>query len=106
MTKRKRFSSQTKSLILKKYLQNKVEMSVLCEEYGCQPSSVYQWQAALFSGAHEVFDASSSRVGRPKDVVLQKKKEALLEQKLGNKNAIIAELMEELLKEKKLSGVI
>lgn len=106
MSKRKRFSPQTKSLILKQHLQKKKEISTLCEEHGCQPSSVYQWQDALFSRAHEVFEASSSRVGRPKDAALQKKTQQLLEQKLDTKNAIIAELMEELLKEKKFNGVL
>lgn len=106
MAKRKRFAAQTKASILKQHLQKKVAISDLCEQNGCTPGSVYQWQETMFSRVHELFESSANRVGRPRDQAAREQKMDDLEKKLASKNAVIAELMEELLKEKKLAGVI
>ena len=103
MTNRKHFSSQTKIDILKKHLQKKEAISEICGEFGCAPGSVYQWQETLFSRGHQIFE---TKVGRPVNEKAKNERISALEEKLQNKNAVIAELMEELLKEKKLAGVI
>lgn len=103
--KKQKFSPEVKISILKQLLQKKQQISVLCEKNGCQPSSIYQWQETLFGKGHIVFESSRS-VGRPTNKAKQDKHVKDLEQKLSNKNAIISELMEELLREKKLNGVI
>ena len=103
MAKRKKFSSRTKVDILQQYLQKKAAITDLCKQHECSPGSVYQWQETLFSRGHQVFE---NKVGRPID---ENKRDARLkaaEEKLATKNAIIAELMEELLREKKLNGVL
>lgn len=105
MAKLKRFSAKDKATVLKKHLQKKVTISDVCNEYGCSPGSVYQWQDTLFSRAHMIFESSANRVGRPQDCATQSRKMEEIEKKLAAKNAIIAELMEELLLEKKLAGV-
>ena len=104
MARRKNFSSSTKASILKQHLQKKKAISDLCEENDCTPGSIYQWQEALFSRAHIIFEKSGNKVGRPRDESLREKKMDALEKKLQSKNEIISELMEELLKEKKLAG--
>jgi len=106
MAKRKRFTATTKASILKQHLQKKSPISELCVEHGCTPGSVYQWQETMFSRAHQLFEMSANRVGRPRDEVLREQKMVELEKKLVAKNAVISELMEEILKEKKLAGVI
>ena len=58
----------------------------------------------LFSCGHLCFE--TSRIGRPVDEKIKDKRISDLENKLNTKNQIISELMEELLKEKKLAGVI
>lgn len=106
MAKKKRHTSKTKIQVLKRYLQKKEPISKLCEEFGCIPGSVYQWQEALFARGEMIFDASGGAVGRPRDVKKDEKKSKELEQKIREKDEIIAELMGEILKAKKLSGVI
>lgn len=103
MAIRKNFPAKTKAEILKKHLQKKNPISELCESYGCAPGSVYQWQDTLFTRAHEVFD---NKRGRPVDQKARAQKEAALEAKLADKNAVIAELLEELLAVKKSIGVL
>ena len=103
MAKIKKFSSRTKVDILQQYLQKKVAMTAICKEHECSPGSVYQWQDTLFSRGHQLFE---NKTGRPVDIQKQDVKLKEIEEKLAMKNAIIAELMEELLKEKKLNGVL
>ena len=97
MAKRKKFSPQTEAEILKKHLQKKEAMSDLCTQYECTPGSVYQWQDLLFSRAHQCFE---NKTGRPVDEKLHQANQKALQEKLAMKNAVIAELMEELLKKK------
>jgi transposase-like protein len=106
MSKKKRFPAETKASILKQHLQKKQPISELCQTHGCSPGTVYQWQETLFARAHMVFENGGRAVGRPRDQAAAAKKAEQLEEKLAAKNAIIAELMEELLREKKLAGVI
>ena len=44
--KRKHVNADQKVAILKRYLAEKTPISDLCDEYGIQPSQVYQWPAA------------------------------------------------------------
>ena len=103
MTKRKKFSPQSKIDILQQYLQKKHAMTDICQTHECSPGSVYQWQETLFSKGHQLFE---NKTGRPINQQKRDIEAKALEEKLATKNAIIAELMEELLKEKKLNGVI
>ena len=103
MPNKKRFAPKTKAEILRKHIQKKTPISELCEQAGCTPGAVYQWQETLLSRAHMCFETTK---GRPVDAKKQSNKIKELEEKLSTKNAIISELMEELLKEKKLGGVI
>jgi len=103
MAKRRKFAPQTKVEILKKHLQKKKSISDICDEYECTPGSIYQWQDTLFSRAHQCFE---NKTGRPVNEKLQEANWKAMEDKLASKNAVIAELMEALLKEKKSNGVI
>ena len=103
MAKRKKFAARTKVDILQQYLQKKTAMTDICEQHKCSPGSVYQWQETLFSRGHQIFE---NKTGRPLDTQKRDARLKEAEEKLAAKNAIIAELMEELLKEKKLNGVL
>ena len=106
MTKKKAFSPEQKSLILKQHLKKKVPISEICQQNECTPGAVYQWQEVLFSRAHIVFERNGKKIGRPKKEIDSEKKLKTLEDKLVVKNEVISELMEELLREKKLNGAI
>ena len=90
-TKRRHFSGDQKAAILKQYLVEKTALSDLCDEHGIQPNQVYQWQATLFENAATVFQQASPRAKA--ETTAGQEKLARLEEKLQQKNEVIAELM-------------
>jgi transposase-like protein len=102
VTKRRHFGGEQKAAILKRFLVEKVPLSDLCDEYGIQPSQVYQWQQALFAGAATVFQQAGGRARS--EAAAGQEKIARLEAKLVEKNEVIAELMEENIRAKKADG--
>ena len=97
--KRKHLSGEQKVTVLKRYLVEKTPISDLCDEYGIQPSQVYQWQKVLFENGAAAFE----RTGRRAEDLTQRKVDAL-EAKLQQKNEVIAELMQEHVQLKKAIG--
>ena len=105
MKKRKLFKAQTKISILKQHLLKKEDISTLSKQHDCTPRTIYQWQEILFTKGHELFE-DTRKAGRPINDGIYKQRCLDLEEKLRNKNEVISQIMEELLKEKKLGGVI
>jgi transposase-like protein len=97
--KRKHLNPDQKVAILKRYLVEKTPISDLCDEYGVQPSQVYQWQKVLFENGSAAFERSGHRGDDAKD-----RKVAALEAKVQQKNEVIAELMQEHVQLKKAIG--
>ena len=102
MAKRRKFDSKTKISVLKRHLQKKESISSLCEELGSTPGSIYQWQETLFSRGHVVFE---NKTGRPTDITRQSREIEELKKRLAMKDAVISELSEVLIREKKFNGV-
>jgi len=99
---RRRFGTDQKAAILKRYLVDKVPISDLCDEYGIKPNQIYAWQKILFDHAESAFQQAGSR-GAGK-ASAQEEKIARLESKLQQKNEVISELMEENVRSKKANG--
>jgi len=97
--KRKRLTGGQKVTILKRYLVDKTPISDLCDEYGIQPSQVYQWQKVLFENGQAAFQRTGRRAEDP-----NRRKVAALEAKVQQKNEVIAELMQEHVQLKKAIG--
>jgi len=98
MTQRKHHTPQEKVAILKRHLLEKVPVSDLCEELGIRPNVFYQWQKTFFENAVGVFE----RPRRGQD--RRDRRIAALEQKLQQKNEVLAELMQEHVELKKELG--
>ena len=79
----------------------KVPISELCEQHQIQPTVFYQWQKNLFEEGGAVFDARGKGPRRPD---AQARKIAALEEKLTEKNEVLAELMGEHVALKKTLG--
>ena len=99
--KRRRFGTDQKAAILKRYLVDKIPLSDLCDEYGIKPNQIYSWQKILFENAEDGFQRSGNRGGKSSE---QEEKIARLEAKLQQKNEVISELMEENVRAKKAIG--
>lgn len=97
--RRKHVNADQKVAILKRYLVEKTPISDLCDEYGIQPSRVYQWQKVFFENGAAAFERSGRRGDDTKE-----RKVAALEAKVQQKNEVIAELMQEHVRLKKAIG--
>jgi transposase len=95
---RRQFEPAEKVAIVRRHLLEQVPVSDLCDEYGLQPTVFYRWQKQLFENGAAAFE-------RPRDPTLPlTRRIAKLEEKLSNKNEVIAELLEEQIKAKKALG--
>jgi len=101
-SQRRRFGTDQKAAILKRYLVDKVPISDLCDEYGIKPNQIYAWQKILFDHAPMAFQQAGGRAASK--VSAEEDKIARLENKLQQKNEVIAELMEENVRAKKSAG--
>lgn len=95
---RKRYTSEDKVSIIREHLENNVSVPDVCEKYRIHPNLLYRWKKELFEKAVELF----SKTDNSRDI----KKITELESTVNNRNEVIAELLEENLKLKKLSGEI
>ena len=94
--KQLRFRPDQKVAIVRRHLLEQVPVSDLCDEHGIHPTVFYRWQKQLFENGASAFE-------RQKDpTVPLARRIAKLEEKLFTKNEVIAELLEEQVKAKKL----
>src|SRR5262245_20258991 len=91
---------EQKAQLLRRHLVDKVPVSDLCNEEGLQPSVFYRWLQQLFDNAPAAF-ASPRTSSREQQL---EQKVAALKQKLGKKDAVIAEISAEYVHLKKELG--
>lgn len=97
----KQYSPEEKMALLRRHWVEKVPVSTLCDEAGIQPTVFYRWQERLFKSAEAVFQRSGAAVGQQTQ---QQARVEKLEQKMRQKDEVIAELMAEHLALKKANG--
>jgi len=97
--KRRRYSATEKMAALRKHFVEAVPVSDICDELSIQPSQFYDWQRVLFSSAEQVFQPKSET-----GMTRQRQEMARLEQKLQQKDEVLAEVMVEYIALKKKSG--
>jgi transposase len=98
---RRSFLPQKKAEIVRRHLAGKETVSALAEEYKIQPSQIHAWVKQVLDQAEAAFarSALNRRVEAAKDERINR-----LEEKLIQKNEVIAELMEENVRAKKANG--
>jgi transposase len=100
---RRHFSAAQKAAIVKAHLVDRVPISDLCERHAITPTQFYQWQKQLFEGAAAAFER---KPGKPAGPSAAERKVQHLQEKLATKNEVIAELMEENVRLKKVDGLL
>jgi transposase-like protein len=99
---RKHYQAPEKVAILKRHLVEKKPLSELCDEYGIYPTMFYRWQKEFFDNGAAAFEKSGKRGKVVEDA--KDRKIAHLEEKLQQKNEVLAELMQEYVGLKKELG--
>lgn len=98
----KPYSPPEKVAILRLHLLEKKPISDLCEEYDIHPSVFFRWQKIFFENGAAAFETNGKRRSSRKDD--KERKVAALEQKLQQKNEVLAEVMQEYVQLKKALG--
>jgi transposase-like protein len=99
---RKRYTAEEKVKILRDVLEDGKSISQVAERYALHPNNIFKWRKQLFEEGVQTF-----RIKRP-DICgkAEERKIAALEDKIKQKDEVIAELAEELLAlKKKTSGL-
>lgn len=98
---RRRFTSEQKAQIVRRHLADKVAVSDLADELDIQPSQIHAWVKQVLDQAEKAFERSGGgrRAEQAKSSQIDR-----LQEKLARKNEVIAELMEENVREKKANG--
>ncbi len=92
----KHYTAEGKVKILRDHLENQVSISELSERYGINPKILYRWKKELFEGALETFSQKHKKLTNREN-----SKTKALEEKLKQKDSLIAEIIEENIKLKK-----
>ena len=97
MGRRKRYTAEEKVKILREVLEDGKQISQVAEKYGLSPNNIFKWRKQLFEEGLQTF-----RVKRPEiSGKAEERKITALEDRIKQKDEIIAELAEELLALKK-----
>ena len=101
MTKktRRKFTQQEKVAILKLHLVEGKSVSDVCDAHGLNPNVFYRWQKEFFENGAAAFEKTDKR-----SVQAEQRRRGELEAKLKKKDMVIAEIMEDLIAEKKGRG--
>jgi transposase-like protein len=97
--KRQYYTGEQKVSILKRHLVEREEVSRICDELKLHPTVFYDWQRRFFENGVKAFESEEKQESKQ----LRNKLEAL-ETKLRRKDSALAELVEELIAEKKRNG--
>lgn len=93
--------AEEKVRIIREYLENKVSVSQLSEQFGIHPNIIYKWKNELFEGALKTF--SGEHKGKSNKESLKVRQ---LESKLKDRDSLITEIVSENIQLKKTFGGI
>jgi len=95
--KRKRYTAEEKVKILRDVLEDGKSISLVAEQYGIHPNNILTWRKQLFEGGVQTFQIKRTDISGK----AEERKITSLEDKITQKDEVIAELAEELLALKK-----
>jgi transposase len=97
MGKRKRYTAEEKVKILREVLEGGKTISQAAEQYGLPPNNLFHWRKQLLEGGVQTFTIKRQDITDK----AEERKITALEDKIKQKDEVIAELAEELLELKK-----
>lgn len=104
MSTRKQYSPEQKLAIVRRHLLENVPVSDLCDEYGMHATRYYQWQKQLFENGASAFARRPNQANAKRQQNAYEKKIGHLEEKLQDRNEVVAELLQEHVQLKKELG--
>jgi transposase len=102
MKRKKRYSSEEKTIILREHLENQQSISELAEKYGIHPNAIYRWKKQMFETAPTNLSKRNKQTEKKQSQLLSRIAE--LEATLAKRESLIAELVEDNIYLKKKTG--
>jgi len=102
MTRKKRYTSEEKTIILREHLEKNVPVSELSERYKLNPAVIYNWRKQLFETAPETLSGNKKKSIRKESSA--EKEIAELKALLAKRESLITELVQENMELKKKSS--
>jgi transposase-like protein len=99
---RKHYPAPDKVAILRLHLLEKKPVSDVCDQFDISPNLFYRWQREFFENGAAAFEQNGKHHKASEEA--KDRKIAALEQKLQQKNEVLAELMQEYVLLKKELG--
>ena len=99
--KRRKFTAKEKVSILRQNLLEGKRVSEVCDEHGLNPTQFYRWQKEVFEHGEAAFERPRANVSKKEERRIEQ-----LESRLQKKDTVIAEIMSDLIAEKKRTGEI
>lgn len=96
MEQRKRLSSKEKMMILREFLENKVQIGEISEKYHIHPNVIYNWKKTLFEKGDAIFEDKREKTSNKAEEKISR-----LESKLKDKDNLIIEIVEDNIRLKK-----
>ncbi len=96
MEHRKRMSAKEKMMILREFLENKVQIGELAEKYHIHPNVIYNWKKTLFEKGDTLFEDKREKTNNKSEEKISR-----LETKLKDRNSLISEILEDNIRLKK-----
>ena len=97
MGRRKTYTAEEKLKILREVLEERKTISQTAEKYGVHPNNVMKWRKQLIENGAQTFQIKRPDISNK----AEERKVTALEDKIKQKDEVIAELAEELLALKK-----
>lgn len=99
--KRRHHSPEQKLAVLREHLLERKPISEVCERHGIAPSMFYDWQRKLFENGGAAFTSGAKTPSREHELAARVEH---LEARIVRKDAVIAEISEDLVNLKKELG--
>lgn len=96
---RHNYTAKEKVSIIKQHLVERLPVSELCDKHDLQPNVFYRWLKEFFDNGAAAFEKDQSRIDNAQSEKIRK-----LEQKIAQKDNVLAELMYEHVQLKKSLG--
>lgn len=102
MSDRKQYSAEQKVAIVRAHLLEGIAVSDVCDQHRINPTQFYAWQKQLFENGAAAFAKPFRSPSPSKDTEKMRR----LEEKIKQKDTVMAELLQEHILLKKELGVI
>ena len=102
MAKLRNHQASDKVSLIRRHLVDGVPVSDLCDELNIKPTQYYAWQKQFFEHGELAFQRQGKNNQQNRN--REQKKIAALEEKLKNRNEVVAELLQEHVQLKKEIG--